>query len=352
MLADPARRAEEGQTPGSRFWMQRVSFVGLHRLFLVLAGRPEGLRPLEWTRLAVAAGLRPPRRPYRRRAEYSATTLFHYRNTLLRLGAVRRDGKVLRVREGDSVVDSLREAPLAAGEAGGLRASAREAYARLVLRNRDCAESLLGLFAPPGRDGPPRWDSWGEGFPVRWHRDDTADGRPEVVFRNLETGATLRYDSHRGIRAVLYGLRYWAKTELGLLDEYGELGGFGTILFPVAPASASTVGDSAESVLDDLLAQCSGFRNDWVTLSVSDLVTRLCRDRRRPIRALDGAIELLTRRWPGHTDLIATSPALATLTSPNRQADALKLRCYYKSTGGPYISHIGVHRAVTEGRAK
>ena len=351
MATERTRQPAERRSPGRRFWMQRVSFAGLHRLFLVLAERPEGLRPLEWSRLAVDAGLRPPRRPHHRRREYSATTLFHYRNTLLHLGAVRREGRVLRVREGDSLVDSLRDAHLAPGEAGGLGGAAREAYARLVLRNRDCAELLLGLFAAPETEGPPRWDSWGDGFPVRWHRDRAADGEPEAVFRNTETGATLRYDSCRGIRAVLYGLRYWATKELGLLDEYGEYGGFGTILFPVAPASAAAEDDSAQSVFEDLLRECSGVRGEWASFAVSDLVRRLCRDRRRPLRALDRAIARLTREWPGHTYLVATSPALATLTSPNRQADALKLRCYYKSPGGPYISHLRVHRAVTESRA-
>ena len=347
MATERTRRTEEQPASGSRFWMQRVSFDGLHRMFSVLADSPAGLRPLELNRAAVDAGLRPPDRS----GAYSATTLFHYRNTLHHLGVIRKDGKVLRVREGAPEVDSLRQAPVAAEPGAGLGAPAREAFARLVLQNRDCADLLFRLFVTRDPAGASLWESWGEGVPVRWHRDNTADGSPEVVFRNTQTGATLRYDSYRGIRAVLYGLRYWATTELGLLDEYGERGGFGTVLFPVAPASARTVGDSAQSVLDDLLAQCSGFRNDWVTFSVSDLVARLCQDQRRPIRALDEAIELLTRKWPGHTYLIPTSTALATLTSPNRQADDLKLRSYYKSPGGPYVSHIRLHRAVTEGRA-
>lgn len=327
--------------------MQRVSFAGLHRMFSVLADSPAGLRPLELNRAAVDAGLRPPDRS----GEYSATTLFHYRNTLLHLGAAWKDGKVLRIREGAPEVDSLRNASVASEPGDGLGATAREAFARLVMKNRDCADLLFRLFVTRDTDGASLWEFWEEGVPVRWHRDNAADGRPEVVFRNTQTSATLRYDSHRGIRAVLYGLRYWATTELGLLDEYGERGGFGTVLFPVALASSGTVGDSAQLVLADLLAQCSGFRNDWVTFSVSDLVTRLCQDQRRPIRALDEAIGRLTRKWPGHTYLIPTSTALATLTSPNRQGDDLKLRSYYKSPGGPYVSHIRLHRAVIEGRA-
>ena len=347
-MATERTRATEGRaSPGSRFWMQRVSFAGLHRMLSVLADHPGGLRPLELNRVSVDAGLRRHDRP----GEYSPTTLYHYRNTLLHLGAAWKDGKVLRVREDAPEVDSLRTAPVATDPADGLGDPAREAFAQLVLRNRDCADLLLRLFAAREPDGASLRDSWGEGVPVRWHRDRAADGGSEVVFRNTQTGKTLRYDSHRGIRAVLYGLRYWATTELGLLDEYGERGGFGTILFPVIPASATIDGDRADSVLRDLLAQCSGLRDDWVTFAVSELVTRLCQDQRRPIRALDQAIERLTRQWPGHTYLIPTSPALATLTSPNRQSDALKLRSYYKSPGGPYISHIRVHRTVTEYRA-
>lgn len=344
-MTERVRRPEPRLSTKSRFWMQPLAFTGLHRMFRVLADHPEGLRPLELNRHAVDAGLAPPDGS----APYSATTLFHYRNTLREFGLVRKDGKVLLVDEGSPEVPFLLSAAAAAVGAGRLSGPVKDSYARLVLGNRDCADLFFGLFAPHEMDPVFLWHSWETGVPVRWYRDDTSDGKPEVVLRNTRSGRTLRYDSYRSISAVLYGLRYWARNELGLLDEYGECGGYGTVLFPVAPALSASQSDNF--VFRELLDHCSPTTGDWALLSVSDLITQLCQDRRRPIQALDHAIERLAQQWPRHIYLVPTSPALATLTSPNRASDELKLRSYYKTPDGPYVSHIRVHRAVTENRA-
>lgn len=132
--------------PSRAYWMRAVSFAGLHRLLKAVAETSGGLRAREINALVLdrQVTLTP------RQAAPKPTTLYHYRNTLVRLGALARHGLRLRANLDDpDVAALLDEAAPAAG--APVSAAARERFAALVLRNRDCRVLFFDLFMPAGR---------------------------------------------------------------------------------------------------------------------------------------------------------------------------------------------------------
>ena len=149
---------------------------------------------------------------------------------------------------------------------------------------------------------------------------------------------------------MLYGLRYWARDELALVDEYSERTLDRTTLFPIAappadPADRDTAVLHAVRFLLSLRARHAD--REWTMLSVSDLIVAYCQERRQPRSVLFSAFDWLQRRWPGHTILIPTPRGLATLAATSAQQQELALRRYYKPANGPYVSHIQFHHDVT-----
>ena len=128
----------------SAYWMRAVSFAGLHRLLRAVAERPGGLRAGEINELVL--GGRVTLTP--RESQPKPTTLYHYRNTLLRLGALRRDGRRLTPDTANPHVRDLLDVPAPADGEQSLTAAARESFAALVLNNDECRSLFFDLFMP------------------------------------------------------------------------------------------------------------------------------------------------------------------------------------------------------------
>ena len=185
-----------------------------------------------------------------------------------------------------------------------------------------------------------------KGVPVRWSREYSFHAT-EIVFQNDTTGRTARCSSPASVAAILYGVRYWARDELRLIDEYCQRSDGSAIMFPVSRPSISTTGINSavmQTVRCLLSLRATG---EWTRFSVFDLIAHCCEARRQPISVLFGAIDWLLHEWPNHTVLIPTSRALATLTATSPQRETLELRRYYKTSNSPYISHIRIHKDVT-----
>ena len=364
--------------------MRAVSFTGLHRLLNAVDGVPGGLRAKEVNALVLEHGvtLTP------RGSPPKPTTLYHYRNTLLRLGALRRDGRRLRANADDPDVCALLRRPApASGEV--LSDAARDHFAALVVRNDQCRTLFFDLFMPAGVRCASVSDFREQGVSVEWarHRSrpaptprgatprrssrspagSTAYGRKrrgsavaaerphrapwrapatDVVLRNRATGRTARCTSRTSVAAVLYGLRYWARDELRLIDEYGAVTG-ATTMFPLSRRDPSTA-EVAPAVQDTIRFVLSlRAPGEWAFFSVHDLIAQCCEERRQPISVLFEAIDNLLREWPQHVVLTPTSRGLATLTAANPQQELLLLRAYYRHANGPYISHFRIHQDVT-----
>ena len=227
--------------------------------------------------------------------------------------------------------------------------AAREHFAALVFRNNDCHTLFFDLFMPPGSSCASAADFHEQATPVTWMRRMSTDG-PATVFRNHATGRSTTHTVPTAVPAVLYGLRYWARDELALVDEYCDLAIDSMTLFPVVRPS-SRQADLNAAVLhcvQFLLSRRSRYaEGEWTMLSVADLIVEYCATYRQPRAVLFGAIDWLRREWPGHTSLVPTSRGLATLSAISPQQEKMVLRRYYKPTSGPYVSHIRFHRDVT-----
>ena len=255
----------------------------------------------------------------------------------------------LHANVADPDVAALLDAPAPVDGAQSLDARAREHFANLVLKHRDCRALFFDLFLPSDHMCSSAADFREQGTPVTWTRRRDGD-RSLIVFHNPATGRSVRYARRVAAHAVLYGLRYWARDELALVDEHGERTMDATTLFPVAPPSSSPA-DRRAAVLAAvrflLSLRSSRASGEWTTLAVSDLIREYCETHRRPRTVLFGAFDWLQREWPGHVHLAPTPLGLATIAATSAQQQNLALRRYYKPADGPYISHVSFHRDVT-----
>jgi len=319
--------------------MRAVSFAGLHRMLHAAASAPNRRTTAAGlNELVVQNGLTLTRRP----GVPSPTTFYHYRTTLLRLGALSREGRILSPNDQHPRVRALLNHP-APANGGELSDTARDGFAALVLDNQDCRTVFFDFFMPGSPAVPSVSVFRREGLPVKWMREGPTKAR-RVVFRPAGVGRRRAYSLPAQITAVLYGVRYWARDELGLIDEYvGSADGLAT-MFPVSRPVPDAGADCPPPLVQGLLAERGS--GEWTLFSVSDLVARHCRDGRQRISALLGAIDWLVQNWHHHTVLIPTSRAMATLTATSPMQEDLVLRRYYRRGKGPYISHIRLHAGI------
>ena len=326
----------------SEYWMRAISFAGLHRILKAIADFPNGLMASEINKLVQKNNIS----LNRRSSPPAPTTLYHYRNTLIHLRALKRDGRILRVNYDDSIVCKLLRQPITANGDQMLCDAAKDLFAALVLKNEQCRSLFFDLFMPSDASFNSVSSFRQNGVPVKWSRTRSSHTR-EVIFQNSITGRTAWLTSHASVAAILYGVRYWARDELGLIDEYCQRSGGSTIMFPVLQTNLSEKGiDTAvlQTIRFILSLRTPG---EWTSFSVFDLIACCCEEQRQPIRVLYSAIDWLIHEWPHHTFLIPTSRALATLTTTSPLRENLELKRYYKASNGPYISHIRIHRDIT-----
>ena len=280
----------------------------------------------------------------RRGGAASPTTFYHYRSTLLRLGALRREGPELCVNEEDSNVRALLNQPVP-GNGAALNYTAKENFAALVLGNADCRSVFFGFFMSSHGAPSSVAEFCRDGRPVLWTRRGATNAR-YVVFRNPSSAHTVKYFTPASLAAVLYGIRYWARNELGLIDEYSASPDGWMTMFPV---QVGVVG-AGQGKVPPMVRILLGARGpgEWTLFSISELIASHCRDRRQPISALYNAIDWLTRTWRDKVIVIPTSRAMATLTAISPQQENLVLKRYYKTPSGVYISHFRLHASITD----
>ncbi len=326
----------------SEYWMRSISFGGLHRILKAIAAFPNGLRAGQINELVVEHGLlitqqgSPP----------APTTLYHYRNTLLRLSILKRDGRLLYVNKDDADVRKLVQMSVSANGDGSLSDDARDPFAELVLKNEECKSLFFDYFMPRGTGFYSVSSFRQNSLPVVWTRQHSTQDK-EVIFLNDETNSIGRCVSHASVAAILYGVRYWARDELKLIDEYPEQGSAGTVMFPVSAPELSAEGIASPVMQTILFLLSLRTQGEWTLFSILELIIRCCQARRQPIGILFEALEWLAREWPNHIVFVPTSRALATLTAISPQRENLELRRYYKATNGPYISHVRIHKEIT-----
>ena len=322
--------------------MRTISFAGLHRILKAVADFPNGLRAREIDRLVQERNISLTRRS----SPPAPTTLYHYRNTLLRLRVLKRDGQMLRVNYDDPDVYKLLRQPAPTNGDKSLCDAAKDQFAALVLKNEQCRSLFFDLFMPSNASFDSVSSFRQNGVPVTWYRPHPSHAREGYFSKQHNRMHSVAYVTRkRGCNFVWCALL--ARDELELIDEYSQRSDGSTIMFPVLQTSPSEKGIDTAVLQTIRLILSLRKPSEWTSFSVFDLIVCCCEDRRQPIRVLFRAIDKLLHEWPHHIVLIPTSRALATLSATSPQGEDLQLKQYYKASNGPYISHIRIHRDIT-----
>jgi hypothetical protein len=316
--------------------MRSISFAGLHRILHLIAAHPTGITPGELSLIIKKQKIYETQRG----TPPARATLFHCRNTLLNLNAVLRTARRLVANTANAYVLVLLGQPPSQG--AELDDTSRAAFAELVLQNPDCRRWFFDLFMAK-RDSYTVQDFRSDGTSVIWRRSRNGNKTPSaVILEAMHRGPFKSLQSPSEINAVLYGLRYWARDELQLVDEFFRESR-GSVMYPiVVQPKAGALGD----VIDELTSLCRD-DEEWTTLSVQDLLESIGEKRRRPIAHIFAAIRRLATLNSGQIVLIPTSRSFAALSAGfNQQRQELELKGYLRDSLGRYISHIRLHKTI------
>lgn len=320
----------------SAYWMRAVKFSAMHRILKTVAACSRGLEPSELDARIRGEAIMPTLRS----AVPSRTTCYHHRNTMIRLGLLKREGRKLLANKDNLHVGVLLRVSTRECE---LDEFVREKFGTLILQNEECRSLFFNLFMPVNQQAFSLSEFWRHGRPVEWKRGESVNG-DKVVFQNFTTGRKAVCRTHGEVEALLYGLRYWARDELRLIDEYCQKAGMSTVMFPVTRPDASA--HDIRRTANIVLSMREG--RDSTVLAVAEMIKRCCVDERQPVQTLYDAIDLLLGKWGDHIALIPTSRRLATLCAGTREKEELALRGYYKPKDGPYISHIRLYSEIPD----
>lgn len=331
--SDNERIPHGRRASGGPFWMRSVRFAGLQRIARMVAEHPRGIRAGELNRQVLEQNL------YRtERGSPAKSTLYHCRSTLLNLGILERHQRILSVARSNPIVTRLLDAPLP--DDGLLSPVARQAFADLVLQNQDCLSRFFGLFLTS--DNPVSAEEFAmAAHPVIWTQRSQTDAPRTIDLHSVARGTSVYLTSPVAIRSVLYGVRYWARDDLQVIDEYFETGR-GSVMYPVRLNTSEQDALAVMSQILDLPADAS----DWTTTSVNALLRSVCELRQYRVSTLFDAIRAMLTRYPSHIVLIPTIPNFAAISATSRNREAFELRGYFTDTQGRLISHIRFHNSL------
>lgn len=314
--------------------MRGVSFATLHRSLcsVVRVGtpvQPKEINDFVRDDLERVSGMSP-----------GATTLYRYRSTLHRLGLMSKQGRAWSVELNDPLVRTL--TTLHPSEGQSLVARARIPFAEIVLRHPDCRSLLFDIFVPEA-SGTLDFDAFcTRSAPVGWRKMQRGN-HPRLEVWNRHTKHRRHYEEKQAILSVLYGLRYWVRDELGVVDEYAELGENAATLFAVQPLPKE--GSAWEAQVLDAVRFVLGQRRGtgWTAFEVADLIRRYCVAHRQARRVLFAALEWLRRYRGSEVSLVPTPVAVATLSASSASREHLELRRYYRDPRGRLIGDVRIH---------
>src|SRR5579884_1586888 len=241
------------------YWMRPVSFVGLLRVLHAIGEFVDGLT----TKALNAEILRRHLYPVRT-GDPSPTTLYHVRNTLLRIRAVRRSGRRYIV---NSESEDVRRLLSASASSDTLSDDARESFGELVVRQPECRAHFFDLFMRCSDYGVETFRENGES--IIWSRKAGNERRGFPALEGVNGKKELLRTSVQ-VKSILYGVRYWAQRELLLIDEFFREDR-GSILFPVLLRGGAEV----EATVGDIIRAIDQ-SEEWTTLSLADLAVMCC----------------------------------------------------------------------------
>ena len=331
---DGLERDHAARSASARYWMRGVSFATLHRALCFFAGSKSPVRSRDISSfvrgdLDRVRGVQP-----------GATTIYRYRSTLDRLGLMSRQGSLWRVELANPLVCAL--VTLCPGEGASLVAQAKVHFAEAVLKHPDCRDLLLDLFMPDGSDALDFNTFCTGSTPVVWRHVRSGEHSRLLVW-NRKTGQRRCYEDEQAVLSLLYGVRYWLRDELEIVDEYAELGENTVIMFAVYPVPERK--RARETQVLDAVRFVLSARTDapWTTLEVAGLIRRYCVERRQARRVLFAALDWLCRHRASSVVLVPTPVGVATLSASSVNREHLELGRYYRDGRGRLIGDVRVH---------
>lgn len=140
----------------------------------------------------------------------------------------------------------------------------------------------------------------------------------------------------------MWCLRRWALDELALIDET-HIGQGDFLMFPIRESKE----DYLAVVIKHILDQVGPEEDKWTTVTVADLITKLCVRERYPIKTLMKAIEHLYNAYSDYIVLVPSARGFATIAA-HRLQEPMVLRGYYQDRRGRHISHLRFHSSIGE----
>lgn len=320
--------------PASRFWMRSVSFVGLRNIIALVRQFPNGLAVREIVNLIREA------KPFVVKSKIipSNTTIYHYRNTLLRLGILVKHKNLLHLDWSNQNVLKLLNC---LSEENQLTIREKQSFSQLVLNQSDCKAFFSDLFWPSSKLDYSLEEWLSTAIPVTWVEINPRESRL-VQLRSWGNDRVFQLSSENHIQAILYGVRYWFRDELGLIDEMFKED-TGNVMFPILRDDQTSEQTVISTLLNSLV-----FDKEWARISIRELALSLCVKLRISIRYLFTIIRSLQKNYPGHILFIPTSRSFATITASSKLRENLELRSFFQDDTGVYISHLRIHQGIKE----
>ncbi len=283
------------------------------------------------------------------------TTIYHYRNTLLHLGVFRKTKNIVQINTADPLVANLVNN---LGNDNELSSIEKTLFGELIVNQKDCKAVFTDLFYHNKENRDYSLYDWLlSAQPLVWKDISTHENQKHhlnnkrgkrlnkdrrILLSSLDKSTIAQLSTPNHIQAFLYGIRYWFRDELVLIDEMSRED-TGSIMFPILPPGTVPEKEILEKFIESLT-----FSNEWARKSLRDLSQNICIELKISIQRFHNFIRELQKRRPGYIVFIPTSRSFATVTASSETRELYELRSYLQDSQGIYISHIRVHERIKE----
>lgn len=320
---------------GEYLWIRSVSFVSLRELIYALSLLNNEFRAKDINEVAFHL----PFVVTQKGEKPSPTTMYHFRNILLHLGVFIRNRQMYSINFDDSLVTDLINC-LKPGSSE-LTQEERIAWGELILRAHDCRTHFFDLFVSKMEYDLKIFIE--QGGVIAWQPLESPKGRTIRLYNIFNGSKTTLLQSEDEIQAILYGIRYWSRNELKIIDEFflEDLGG---VMYPLEISTEN----KENQIIAYFREELSNEEYQWHTFSVRDILFKLGPKLRLPVNVIHGTIIKLQKNYSEFIVFIPTAKSFATLTASTNVAEKYQLRGYFLDEKGRYISHIRIHKKFLE----
>jgi hypothetical protein len=320
---------------GEYLWIRSVSFVSLRELIYALSLINNAFRAKDITDIA----LNLPFVITQKGEKPSPTSMYHFRNTLLHLGVFTRNRQEYSINFDDPLVIDL----ISCLKPGSSKLTRKEriAWGELILRADDCRKHFFDLFMPIMEYDLQAFIE--QGGVIAWQPVETPKERTIRLYNIYNPTQTTLLQSQDEIQGILYGIRYWARNELKIIDEFflEDLGG---VMYPIE----ITTENKESQIIAYFREEISNEEYQWHTFSIRDILFKLGPKLRLPVNVIHRTIIKLQNNYSEFIVFIPTSKSFATLTASSPVAEKYQLRGYFQDGKGRFISHIRIHKKFLE----